>query len=650
MPPTARKSNPEQQRALLEKYNISVEGPVRPRDWPEKYSSIFALVRDAEKVRYEDYYRTDVGNDLARLLQELVSRAYNLRMSSANEETWRMETEDLILQRFKAEVDCHMCNNRRWLTDMQALPSCPLAAEKLKRIRSTRSLCRCEEPARGKWLNKVLAHHKPDRVISLERTHDIKRLLPANDDITPTVIKNDMDSCFPFLVVEAKSEKGTVGFDSIERQTAFPIRAMLDIQKRLETAGSGRMRPLRIIDLWHGCILRHDSSLQLLLIIDLICDWARGILTEQVMSSLRRRAGPDYSIIASSSTLNEVVLLEPSLSCNSSRSRTNTPRLDIHEDAQKTGARSEVDIRIEADSSPRGVPAILLNDSAEASSNFTLERAVGRESTVTTADGTETHEYDIKLLFRHVSLPEFAYGLHDILRVMGSADTVETARKLLSLFNRNDPFVVEPGYINRLRKAWGEDSEHELQTARNLYVCLVWRARFDYQSWTLIKELSCITASKEAIEALAAAGKVSTVSNEFRRKPEASTRAIRLIHPVRYLPVAEVVQAAARNQWLYLQASRGHAGPHSWTEDQSKAAMFQYFWDCFDSQHHAFTECSGPADIRGSNAIKAFLEEGHGCLYGNGQQLSAANRRALARWASVLMLMQKRTVKRRRYF
>jgi hypothetical protein len=88
--------------------------------------------------------------------------------------------------------------------------------------------------------------------------------------------------------------------------------------------------------------------LQLLLIIDLICDWARDILTEQVMSSLRRRAGPDYSIIASSSTLDEVVLLEPSLSCDSLRSRTNTPRLDIHEDAQEAGARSEVDIRTEA--------------------------------------------------------------------------------------------------------------------------------------------------------------------------------------------------------------------------------------------------------------------------------------------------------------
>jgi FPC/CPF motif-containing protein YcgG len=115
--------------------------------------------------------------------------------------------------------------------------------------------------------NKVLAHHKPDRVISLERAHDIKRLMAANDDITPTVIKNDMDSCFPFLVIEAKSEKGTVGFDSIERQTAFPIRAMLDIQKRLETAGSAQMSPLVWFlanrgDEWrvYGCVPRRARA------------------------------------------------------------------------------------------------------------------------------------------------------------------------------------------------------------------------------------------------------------------------------------------------------------------------------------------------------------------------------------------------------
>jgi hypothetical protein len=43
---------------------------------------------------------------------------------------------------------------------------------------------------------------------------------------------------FPFLVVEAKSEKGGPGFDQIERQSALAIRSCLRLQVKLE-ADSG---------------------------------------------------------------------------------------------------------------------------------------------------------------------------------------------------------------------------------------------------------------------------------------------------------------------------------------------------------------------------------------------------------------------------
>jgi hypothetical protein len=33
----------------------------------------------------------------------------------------------------------------------------------------------------------------------------------------------------------------------------------------------------RVIDLWHGTILSQDGALQLPLIIDYICDWARDV-------------------------------------------------------------------------------------------------------------------------------------------------------------------------------------------------------------------------------------------------------------------------------------------------------------------------------------------------------------------------------------
>lgn len=116
MPPQngPRKLSAQQQRTLIQKYNLSIEGPIRPRDWPKKYASLFGLVRDTEKVRYDEYYQADLGNDDQKLLQvaqmrsrveKLVSQAYSLRESLDNEETWRLKTEHLILERFETDVD-----------------------------------------------------------------------------------------------------------------------------------------------------------------------------------------------------------------------------------------------------------------------------------------------------------------------------------------------------------------------------------------------------------------------------------------------------------------------------------------------------------------------------------------------------------------
>ncbi|KAL4941659.1 hypothetical protein BDV06DRAFT_194094 [Aspergillus oleicola] len=344
---TTKKLTSQGQRTLIRDYNIQFEGPIRPHQWPEKYTSIFGLVRDAEKIRFEDYYQADLEDDNSRTLHvwrmhnrvdNLVSQAYRLRESQDNEETWRMKTEHLILERFEADLDCHVCSKRRWLSDLQALPSCPLAIEKLQNRRSGRSLCRCEEIVRAKLLteqssqrffttkvnctvvdrtmqeirDRKLARHKPDRVLGLRRAGELDTLLAQNPDTMATVVKGDIDMCFPFLVLEAKSEKNAVGFGSIERQTAFPIRTMLNVQRGLEAesltplnaivwflANQGdewrvygcvpdRSR-IRVIDLWHGCILRHDSALQLLLIMDMLCDWARDIYAEQVVLCLQRR-------------------------------------------------------------------------------------------------------------------------------------------------------------------------------------------------------------------------------------------------------------------------------------------------------------------------------------------------------------------------
>jgi hypothetical protein len=49
---------------------------------------------------------------------------------------------------------------------------------------------------------------------------------------------------YPFLIIEAKSEKGSPGFESIETQTAFPIRTLLKLQKDLSIASGISFKPL----------------------------------------------------------------------------------------------------------------------------------------------------------------------------------------------------------------------------------------------------------------------------------------------------------------------------------------------------------------------------------------------------------------------
>ena len=87
----------------------------------------------------------------------------------------------------------------------------------------------------------------PDRIYGLKSTKSIQRLLDAIEER----IKSDSDSLFtenfrsspfraggdpllfPFLVLEAKSEKGQ-DFASIERQTAFSLCTLLKILAQLQ--------------------------------------------------------------------------------------------------------------------------------------------------------------------------------------------------------------------------------------------------------------------------------------------------------------------------------------------------------------------------------------------------------------------------------
>ena len=89
---------------------------------------------------------------------------------------------------------------------------------------------------------------KPDRVYGLRNTNRLDRLLwhtydrrPSaggkllGESIRSTPFYNEREALrFPFLVIEAKSEKGRDSFTEIEEQTAFSIRRLLEIQQNLQ--------------------------------------------------------------------------------------------------------------------------------------------------------------------------------------------------------------------------------------------------------------------------------------------------------------------------------------------------------------------------------------------------------------------------------
>ena len=87
----------------------------------------------------------------------------------------------------------------------------------------------------------------PDRVYGLRETKVLERALIARifshggkatqvrDAIRYTPFRQNSDPLlYPFLILEAKSEKGQDSFDSIEKQTSFPIRTLLQLQEELQ--------------------------------------------------------------------------------------------------------------------------------------------------------------------------------------------------------------------------------------------------------------------------------------------------------------------------------------------------------------------------------------------------------------------------------
>jgi hypothetical protein len=84
-------------------------------------------------------------------------------------------------------------------------------------------------------------YKRPDRVYGLSMTSSFA---PFRERLTKSSPFKGGHTLFPFLLVEAKSEKSASGFEQIERQTALSIRTCLKLQIDLETQSNQVLDPV----------------------------------------------------------------------------------------------------------------------------------------------------------------------------------------------------------------------------------------------------------------------------------------------------------------------------------------------------------------------------------------------------------------------
>ncbi|KAI8632212.1 hypothetical protein F5Y19DRAFT_354295 [Xylariaceae sp. FL1651] len=391
----------EAHRRLMKKYKIEFVGPVdslSDRDQiPDHHHTIVSHIRHLSRNEFSQF-RESIAVDsderpwreqIRRRAERVASLADSCRKARKNEPGWRLTLESEILARLTVEVACRKCSGRLWRSEQEVTqvsisaeyePDL-LTAQNLKRRQEKRTPCICksnrykEDPAE-QGINPLFddraeepilydnelrnqlqqQYQKPDRVYGIRETKRLRRILEMEDrrsgaagklieeTLRTTPFRSDGEPIlFPFLILEAKSEKAVDSFTDVEMQTAFAIREFLMLQDSLRQAAqegdcweagplvwflsnkgehwrvsigyinfrSNKPRFL-VVRLWEGAIDSKDCALQLLLIVDYICDWARDIYRESIIQSLRslvindsRSLAYDTDIFSSAERVNQ---------------------------------------------------------------------------------------------------------------------------------------------------------------------------------------------------------------------------------------------------------------------------------------------------------------------------------------------------------
>lgn len=407
---------------------------------------------------------------------------------------------------------------------------------------------------------------RPDRIFGLENTAMFDRYISnkENERFRHSPFA-DGKVLYPFLVIEAKSEKGSPGFESIESQTAFPIRSLLQLQDRLARHSEIEMNPLlwflanqgdewrvyaavmnsskfvsispsnrqptrlttlqRVFDLWHGTILSQDCALQLLLIIDSICEWARDIYRLDVLRCLsggqldlravtpawsttqsqhESRSGSDEPSSSSAGTVTPQVESPPPLATLADPALDHlVPELDV--------AMIDMDV---FDDDLQQVPPMIadsLDDSVPRTGSIypdTSQALLRYDKSHPNAPkwtelGTIQHSNLVQFKFQYCMIPDtFASFCQFLTDANEPENLAALAREILSTFESNYSILTEISTVTELAELWVEDATllKGLENSSNnlVQVIVKFNTYFDIGSWQTIRVLDCFVCSQTA--------------------------------------------------------------------------------------------------------------------------------------------------------
>ncbi|KIW14375.1 hypothetical protein PV08_07157 [Exophiala spinifera] len=599
-------------RRLLRKYNVSfhVDKPEGPLDDdPEAYFKDIKRLGGYSIDRYE--FNPTVDSRQMPWREKTVERAKSISAKARrcaeeekNESGWRLNLETEILARFSIESRPE-CRRRLWKSEVEvAVTTADGRLKKLVDRQRARKFCNCPPRKRGKdiaddglidifddrtdetiqyedEIKQVLDRGKrPDRVFGLRLTKRLERILDFTEGpdgklvrelITTTPFQDSSRPLlFPFLYLEAKSEKSRDSFSKIDLQSGFALRNLLQLQHNLMHAaienGEAHMVPLvwylayrgqhwhlaaayveegtkdgepnyHILQLWDGEITFADRALQLLLMLDYIFDWARDVYRKDIISALL-----SFVPNASSSLLESTDI----------GSTYNDPPFSFDGDVQEPVMDYDID-----PPESFGIPHML--------EFFDDGKLAIRDASYV------TH----RVLALHVTLE----NLGQFLGKMNSKYKASTlARQLWMSMQGDATWLVTADCLNAIERVWtGHDRESDtFQNPQQVFLASFsvtsklagkYGKLTDSKPWNQIHALSYIAIAKSALQELQKRTEYGPrrLMISLTGMPDVSTeRATEIFSKLRFAPVRQLFAAAiARSELLSTckESYRAGTGP-----------------------------------------------------------------------------------------